>query len=201
MTRRACLGWLSWGGGGPQLRGRVHPQKNLRGPCHPLLLDSAFTRVYFKVCTQMCGFWGGAQEEGSKGGCAERFEPQSPRPRGSEFTFSNLPRRLCVWFVSSGTGRQALQTPVASPPGPVLTVMPYRLIGSLGGAAGCFFLVSCSWDSPRDSDGCQVIWFCPLMSICSFPSGPNLAAKRDLSSFQSTLKASILCVFRDKRQV
>lgn len=57
-----------------------------------------------------------------------------------------------------------------------------------------FFLVSVVLgESPGNGDEGQVIWFCPLMSISSFPSGPNLAAKRDLPCLQKTLTTSVLC--------
>lgn len=78
--------------------------------------------------------------------------------------------------------------------------MPYCLIGSLRGATGRFFLVSVVLgESFGDGDGCQVIWFCLLMSIYSFPSEPSLTTKRNLPSLQKTFLASVLCVFWDKR--
>lgn len=86
-VRRAALGW------GSTQRGTSEAL-----PPSTLGLDSAFMRIYFKVCIQMCGFAVRDLRARKQMCCAECFEPQPSRPRGSAFAFSSLPR----WAVRVG---------------------------------------------------------------------------------------------------
>lgn len=99
-TSRKCYNWsLCWAALLGEESGfgvGVHPERPLPPPT--LGLDSAFMRIYFKVCIQMCGFAVRDLRAGKQMCCAERFEPQPSRPRGSEFAFSSLPR----WAVRVG---------------------------------------------------------------------------------------------------
>lgn len=150
----------------------------------------------------MCEFLGGTWEEESKGGWLRRmFWAAAIETQRKRVYFFKLAQTGCACgLLALAQAARLCKHRVASPPGCVLTVMPYCLIGSLRGATGCFFLVSVVLgESFGDGDGCQVIWFCLLMSICSFPSGPSLTTKRNLPSLQKTFLASVLCVFWDKR--
>lgn len=177
--------WLSWGRGAAL--GQGPPREEPQRPLPPAPLDSAFMRVYFQVCTQMCGFWEGPGG-GSEGGCAERFEPQPPRPGGKELAFPSGPDGrggLLALAPAAGSADTA-----ASPPGPP-PVMPCRLIGSLEEPQAASFRPPLSGGSPG--------WRWVALTVhCALPRGPGPAAERDSPSLPKPGQLRPLCLFRER---
>lgn len=131
-----------------------------------------------------------------------KFWATAVRPRGNGFTFSSLPRRaVCACgLLALAPATWLCKHRVASHPR--MCVDCHVLQTNWLSWRSCKPLLSglcCSWESLGDGNGYQVIWFCPLMSICLFPSRPNLTAERDLPFLQKGFIASILHVFCDER--
>lgn len=166
-TIRACPGWLSWGnraalGQGPP---REEPQRPFPPPT--LSLDSAFMHIYFKVCIQMCGFSG----RNLRGGrqmrlCWMFWAPAIETQRKRVYFFKLAQMGHACGLLALALATRLCKHRVASPPGRVLTVMPYRLIGCHWRATGCFFLVSVVLQGSLGAgNGHQVIWFCPFVRL------------------------------------
>lgn len=131
VTRRACPGWLSRGRGAAL--GQGPPREEPQRPLPPAPLGSAFMHVYFQVCTQMCGLLGGAGRREAKVAVQNVLSRSHRDPEETSLLF-RASQTAVRWIVSSGTGRGLCRHGALSPR--TATVMPCRLIGSLGGAAG-----------------------------------------------------------------
>lgn len=153
----------SFGSGSTQRR----TSEALLTPPTPLSLDSAFMHIYFKVCIQMCGFSGRNLRGGKQMWLCRMFWAAAIETQRKRVYFFKLAQmgRACGLLALAPAARLCKHC-MASPPGRVLTVMPYCLIGSCWRATGCFFLDSLVlWGSFGGGDGRQVIWFCPFVHL------------------------------------
>ena len=136
-------------------------------PSSWVLLVCMFTFKYVRRCVDC---WDGPDRREAKV-AGQKVLSHSHRTQRKRVDFFKLAQTGCACgLLALAQATRLCKHRLASPPGCVLTVMSYRLIGSLGGAISRFFLVSVVLgESLGDGDGCEAIWFCPLMSICLFP--------------------------------
>lgn len=91
--------------------------------------------LFSSVYTDVWVFWKGSESRGENVAVQNVLSRSHQDPEEARLLFQACPDGLCVWVVGSGTSAGLCKHRVASPPGRVLTVMPYCLIGSRGGAA------------------------------------------------------------------
>lgn len=166
-TIRACPGRLSWGSRAALEQGPPREEPQRPSPPPTLSLDSAFMHIYFKVCIQMCGFSGRDPRGGKRMWLWRMFWAAATETQRKRVYFFRLAQlgRACGLLALAPAARLCKHC-VASPPGRVLTVMPYWLIGSCWRAVGHFFLVSVVLQGSLGvGDGRQVIWFCPFVHL------------------------------------